>query len=221
MRRLIISLSLLLIICSVIVYSSINNAPDIPKPDLSGPTYKVTNIIDGDTVVLSIDGKETTVRLIGVDTPETLDPRKPVEVYGKEAAHFTTNLLKGEEVYIDQEPGNTVDKYGRSLYYLYRVPDGLFVNLEIVRQGYGHAYTTYPFRYMDLFTYYEQRARDNGKGLWSATNTIQNTTINEDNDRSSSSDDTIVYITKTGNKYHRDGCRYLSKSKIPIKKVML
>jgi len=71
---------------------------------------------------------------------------------------------------------------------------------------------------MDLFTYYEQRARDNGKGLWSTPTTSQNTTIKEDNDRPSSSDDTIVYITKTGTKYHRDGCRYLSKSKIPIKK---
>jgi len=220
MRKLIISLSLILIVCSgIIVYSAIDNSPDIPKPDLSGPTFKVINVVDGDTVYLLIDGKTTSVRLIGVDTPETLDPRKPGEVYGKEATSFTTNMLKGEEVWIDQEPGNTIDKYGRSLYYLYRVPDGLFVNLEIVRQGYGHTYAEYPFRYMELFTYYEQRARDSGKGLWSAPTTAQDSIIKENSKQSSSSDDTTVYITKTGTKYHRDECRYLARSKIPIKKT--
>ena len=139
--------------------------------DLIGkPKYEVIRIIDGDTVELMIDGKPTTVRLIGVDTPETVHPQKPVERYGKEASMFTANLLKGEEVYIEQEPGNTVDKYGRTLLYLYRAPDGLFVNMEIVRQGYGHAYTTYPFQYMELFIYYEARAREAAKGLWSNGN---------------------------------------------------
>jgi len=104
--------------------------------------------------------------MVGVDTPETVHPQKPVEHYGKEASMFTTNLLKGEEVYIELEPDNTVGKYGRKLLYLYRVPDGLFVNLEIVRQGYGHAYTVYPFQYMEIFRHYEDRAKELGKGLW-------------------------------------------------------
>jgi len=148
----------------VITEENINLAP---KNDFTNqPVYDIIAITDGDTVKLSIDGKSTTVRLIGIDTPETVDPRKPVEYYGKEASQFTTNLLKGEQVYLEQEP-NTTDKYGRSLYYLYRVPDGLFVNLEIVRQGYGHAYTTYPFKYMGLFLEYENKARENCKGLWS------------------------------------------------------
>ena len=61
------------------------------------------------------------------------------------------------------------DKYGRLLAYLYRAPDGLFVNLEIVRQGYGQAYTRYPFKHMELFRHYEHRAQEARKGLWDKT----------------------------------------------------
>ena len=60
----------------------------------------------------------------------------------------------------------TTDKYGRTLAYLYRAPDGLFVNAEIVRQGYGHAYTRFSFKYMEQFREYERIAREAGKGLW-------------------------------------------------------
>jgi len=125
----------------------------IPAKDFTGsPTYRVVRVVDGDTVVLLVDGKETTVRLIGVDTPETVHPLKPVEAYGKEAAWFLSNLLSGEEVYLEYEPGpSRQDKYGRTLAYLYRVPDGLFVNAEVVRQGYGHAYVEFPFQHMELF----------------------------------------------------------------------
>ena len=93
--------------------------------------------------------------MVGVDTPETVHPQKPVEYYGREASMFLTNLLTGEEVYVKRHPENATGKYGRTLLYLYRAPDGLFVNLEIIRQGYGRAYTVYPFRYVELFKYYE------------------------------------------------------------------
>jgi micrococcal nuclease len=173
--------------------------PDVPKPNQSCPTYKVVRVVDGDTVDLLIDGKNTRVRLIGVDTPETVDPRKPVEEYGKEASRFTTNLLLGEDVWVEQEPDNTVDKYGRSLYYLYRAPDGLFVNLEIVRQGYGHAYTIYPFKYMELFRYYEKKASDNGKGLWAAStganDTIKNAATADIKDGSNQPRMTLSFIS--------------------------
>lgn len=105
------------------------------------------------------------VRLIGVDTPETVHPQKPVEFYGRESSLFLKNLLKGESVHVvyGQE---RLDNYGRTLGYLYRAPDGLFVNLEIIRQGYGHAFTRFPFRQMELFLAYQGWARDVGKGLW-------------------------------------------------------
>jgi micrococcal nuclease len=88
-----------------------------------------------------------------------------VEYYGKEASTFTRNLLQGESVYLvyGQE---RIDRYGRTLGYLYRAPDGLFANAEIIRQGYGHAYTRFPFRHMELFKDCERLAQESGKGLW-------------------------------------------------------
>ena len=86
-----------------------------------------------DTVVLQIftasGTQQYTCRLVGVDTPRQSIRQKPVEAYGKEASAFLTNLLKGEKVWIEQEAGNEPDRYGRSLVYLYRQPDGMFINL--------------------------------------------------------------------------------------------
>ena len=143
-------------------------APAIPYPveDFTEDTaYKIVRIVDGDTVVISYEGADTTFRLIGVDTPETKHPSKPEQEYGKEASMFTRNLLQGESVYLRFDVDKT-DIYGRMLAYLYRAPDGLFVNLEIVRQGYGRAYTQYPFEHIDLFRHYGERARLTEKGLW-------------------------------------------------------
>jgi hypothetical protein len=136
------------------------------------------------------------------------------------------NLLTGEAVYLEYEPGpSTLDKYGRTLAYLYRVPDGLFINLEIIREGYGHAYTRFPFQYMELFRFYEGKARESTKGLWaddasaigvSSTGTQTDGLSPENPSIPAGSSEVTVYGTRTGSKYHRDGCRYLSKSKIPM-----
>lgn len=118
-------------------------------------------VVDGDTIIL--DGKEK-VRLIGVDTPETVHPSKPVEYFGKEASAFTKRMVEGKRVKVEYDWQGT-DKYGRTLAYIY-LEDGTFLNAEIVRQGYGHAYTKYPFKYMDEFRKYEREARENNRGLW-------------------------------------------------------
>ena len=81
--------------------------------------YEVAEVIDGDTVKLMIDDKLTTVRLIGIDTPETVHPTKPVEPYGKRASEFLQNMLTGGSVYLEYGAERT-DKYGRTLSYLYR-----------------------------------------------------------------------------------------------------
>ena len=144
--------------------------PAIPYlvPDFTQDiAYKVIRIVDGDTVVISYEGVNTTVRLIGVDTPETRVPNNPEEEeHGKKASMFIQNLLQGESVYLRFDAQNTTDRYGRMLAYLYRAPDGLFVNLELVRQGYGLAYTQFPFEHIDLFRHYGERARLAEKGLW-------------------------------------------------------
>lgn len=173
--------------------------------------FPVQRVLDGDTVEIRYDGNPVTVRLIGVDTPETVHPTKPVQAFGKEASAFTRNLLMGESVYLRFDEGRT-DKYGRLLAYLYRAPDGLFVNLEIVRQGYGHAYTRFPFEHMELFRHYEQRARMAKKGLWESANVKE-----PEVDRGVPSiDEMEVYITASGTKYHREGCGHLRRSQKPI-----
>ena len=129
--------------------------------------YRVLSVVDGDTIKVEYKGRSESVRLIGVDTPETVHPNKPVEAFGKEASAFTRNLLIGETVYLRFD-NETRGKYNRLLAYVFRAPDGLFVNLEIVRQGYGHAYVKYPFKHMELFRHYEARARHSHKGLWNA-----------------------------------------------------
>jgi micrococcal nuclease len=119
--------------------------------------------VDGDT--LELDGGER-VRLIGVDTPETVDPRRPVQYFGKEASAFTHRMAQGRSVRLEYDQ-DTRDRYGRTLAYVY-LQDGTFLNAEIIRQGYGHAYTRFPFRYQAEFLALEREARAQGRGLWAA-----------------------------------------------------
>ncbi|MCA1836605.1 MAG: thermonuclease family protein [Actinobacteria bacterium] len=137
-------------------------APGLPR----GVDVAVERVIDGDTIVVS---GHRHVRLIGVDTPETKDPRRPVGCYGKEASRFTTSLLP---------PGTAVrllgdaeqdDQYGRLLAYVYRRADGLFVNAELVRRGYAVVLTIPPnVAHTDEFVALAADARAARRGLWSA-----------------------------------------------------
>ena len=123
--------------------------------------YKVKRVIDGDTLLL-INGER--VRLIGVDTPETKHPQKPVEYFGREAYLFTKEMVDGKEARFEFDRQKR-DRYGRLLAYVYLL-DGTFLNAEIIKQGYGFAYTRFPFKYLEEFRRYEREARENRKGLW-------------------------------------------------------
>jgi len=137
-----------------------------PAPFAAKDAVTVDRVVDGDTIIVQLNGSRQRVRLIGVDTPETVAASRPVEFFGKEASNFTKEVLEGRQVWlVEDSQGDTVDQYGRKLAYVYRSPDGLFVNLEIIRQGYGHAFTRYPFDYMDEFRQAERDARRNGVGL--------------------------------------------------------
>ncbi len=132
-----------------------------PRPQPSGDWRVVERVVDGDTLVL--DGGER-VRLSGVDTPETVDPRRPVQHFGKEASAFTQRMAEGKRARL-AFGAERRDRYGRTLAYVY-LEDGTFLNAEIIRQGYGHAYTRFPFEHQEEFRRYEREARDNKRGLW-------------------------------------------------------
>jgi len=126
----------------------------------------VSRVIDGDTIEVRIAGQIEKVRLIGVDTPETVHPNKPVEYFGKEASAFTKRLLQGKGVVLRDDPMNRDrDRYHRLLRYVY-LENGTLVNAEIIRQGYGFAYTKYPFSLMEEFRALEREAREKERGLW-------------------------------------------------------
>ena len=143
-------------------------------------TAEVTRVIDGDTIEVAVTdavagpgagatvvGRSYDVRLLGVDTPESVDPRREVECFGREAAAAARALLEGHEVRmaIDVEE---VDEFGRLLRYVY-LGDEL-ANARLVVNGYAHAYTYPPnIRHAELFVALQREARSNDRGLWSPT----------------------------------------------------
>ncbi len=104
---------------------------------------------------------------VGVDTPETKHPRKPVEYYGREASAFTKKMVQGKRVRLEFDQANAhighKDRYRRTLAFVY-LENGTFLNAEIIKQGYGFAYTR--FKYMEEFRRYEREARKQDRGLW-------------------------------------------------------
>ena len=97
-----------------------------------GQDFICTRVVDGDTIIVRIEGKEERVRLIGVDTPETVHPKKSVEYFGKEASEFTRKMVEGKKVILEYD-WQRRDKYGRLLAYVY-LEDGTLLNGEIIKQ---------------------------------------------------------------------------------------
>lgn len=123
----------------------------------------VVRVIDGDTIELD-QGEH--IRLIGVDAPESLDRRKPVQCFSRESAAFLRKLLKKKRVRLLY--GDTrKDRYGRTLAYVY-LKNGTHVNEMLVKKGYAFAYVRYPFPFQDDFVRLEREARTRRKGLWGA-----------------------------------------------------
>lgn len=132
----------------------------------NGVDTMVERVIDGDTLVVT-GGR--IIRLIGVDTPETKDPRRPVECFGEQAAGYLTAQLKaGASVRLVGDVDQR-DIYGRTLAYVYRLPDGLFVNAELLRAGFAQVLTIPPnVAHADTFVTLAREARLARRGLWGA-----------------------------------------------------
>ncbi|MBI5400777.1 MAG: thermonuclease family protein [Candidatus Yonathbacteria bacterium] len=143
------------------------SAPTIGRLTQMPELPLVTRIVDGDTIVVGINGMQEKIRLIGVDTPETVDPRKPVQCFGKEASAFSKSLLLNMRVRLERDASQgDRDKYGRLLRYVF-LEDGTLVNQKIILEGYGHEYTyRIPYQYQTEFKNAERSARESQKGLW-------------------------------------------------------
>ncbi len=142
-------------------------AGDAGAPSSTGRTLvPVVEVVDGDTIRVDLDGQETAVRLIGIDTPERDGPYTSRECYGEEASGFTHDSLAGRTVELDFDVERT-DRYGRTLAYVWL--DGALFNERLVRSGYA-VVTTFPpnVRYVGRFTAAQRRARDEQRGLWGA-----------------------------------------------------
>ena len=146
------------------------SAPE-PEPQKIDPTTfsvtlgQVTQIVDGDTFKVNLEGEIFTVRLIGIDTPETVDPRKPVECFGKEATAHLSTLIDGATIYLTKDKiGDTVDIYGRLLRYISL--GGNDIDAQMIKDGYAYAYTKYPFDRKDEYVQYQKEAEANKIGLW-------------------------------------------------------
>lgn len=137
------------------------------SPSSTEKTYKVTKVVDGDTLDILDGSKTIRLRLIGIDTPETVDPRKPVQCFGIEASNKAKELLLNKQISLEFDPSQgTLDKYGRTLAYVF-LPDGTHYNKWMILNGYAHEYTyNLPYKYQNQFKAAERTARANLSGLW-------------------------------------------------------
>ena len=139
----------------------------VPGSGPAGGGAVVVEVVDGDTLVVRVGGRDEDVRLLGIDTPETKHPTEPVECFGKEASRHLTGLLPpGARVRLERDV-EARDRFGRLLAYVYRVDDGLFVNLDLAAGGFAAALTIPPngAHNQELLAAIAD-ARAAGAGLW-------------------------------------------------------
>ncbi len=151
--------------------SSLPETPILHEEKTAPPDdskHKVLSVIDGDTITIGTTAGSLKVRIIGIDTPETVHPSKPVEFGGPEASNRAKELLEGQNVIIHYDPAPNHDKwgkYGRLLAYL-DLPDGRDYGLVMIQEGFARAYPKYPFSRQELYLEAEQITKQNKVGIW-------------------------------------------------------
>lgn len=134
--------------------------------------YSVVYVSDGDTFAVNMDGRTEKVRLIGVDTPETVKPNSPEECYGKMASDFAKHTLTGKTVRLEADPINqNRDRYDRLLRYAY-LENGELFNAKLISGGYAFAYLSFPFSKSEEFRQLQTTARQDNVGVWAGNCTI-------------------------------------------------
>lgn len=128
--------------------------------------YAISHFVDGDTIVVNMNGHDETIRFVGADTPETHKPNTPVQCYGPEAASYTKQRIGNKRVQLVSDPLSTDrDRYNRLLRYVY-LPDGTNLNQELIAKGYAFYYPYFPFTKSTDFELAEKQAISFHLGLW-------------------------------------------------------
>ena len=224
-----VSVGIVILVIGILIGNAFNketpsNLPLMPESSQdtssdSGPRgelYQVTRVIDGDTIELE---NEERVRYIGIDTPETVDPRKPVQCFGVEASKKNKELVEGKLVRLEKDLTDR-DKYNRLLRYVW-VGD-TFINLELVKQGFASSYSYPPdVKYQDQFVEAQKEAREEKRGLWGAC-PAGSTTVTAPPPASAEgklNDSCVIKgnISSSGeNIYHLPGCGSYTKTQIDV-----
>ena len=130
-------------------------------------TTRVVRVIDGDTIdVRTGNAKTEHIRIIGINTPETVDPRKKVQCFGPEASRRMHEIADGKTVTLEAKPGEDRDKYGRLLRYV--TLDGRDLGARMIAEGFAQSYRHFPHPRLRTYDQLESQARSSGLGLWSA-----------------------------------------------------
>lgn len=139
----------------------------MPTPGSRQPA-RVVRVVDGDTIIVAFHDRpdvQHRVRFLSIDTPETVDPRRPVACFGREAAAATERLVRGKSVLLEKDVTDR-DRFNRLLRYVW-LEDGRLVNAELVREGYATANTRPPdVKYRDLLFALERQARAERRGMF-------------------------------------------------------
>ena len=164
MKRLIVAI--VVVLAGLVLASPAQAYPTMPQ-GVQGP-YTVLKVVDGDTIHVDANGQSLKIRMIGLDTPETVDPRKPVQCFGLEASAQAKTILGGQSVYLETDPSqDTIDRFGRTLAYVW-IESGRLFNLDMIAEGYAFEYTyDLPYRYQQDFKAAQNDARAQERGLWS------------------------------------------------------
>lgn len=177
-------------------------APPIPMKAFNAKSaYEVIRVEDAMSIVVKRNGKQTRISLAGIATPATTS--------ASQAEAILKNLVNGEAIYLEYV-GDTDASETEA--YVYRAPDGLFVNLELIREGFASP-SHDKHDLLDVFRTYHERARQLQKGLFGGAATVAAAAASQPTEDAPASDDTIVYITRTGKRYHTADCEHLKASK--------
>lgn len=154
------------------------------SPTINGPSgesvregpYPVARVVDGDTFTIKLGSQTTKVRVIGIDTPESVDPRRPVQCFGKEASARASALLSGKNVWLEVDPNqDTRDRFGRLLRFVW-IDNTSDFGLTMIRDGFALEYTyDLPYRYQAQYRSAQVAAKETAAGLWSPSTCAGNT----------------------------------------------